>query len=101
MRDFVGQILGRPNLVLVNDNQPCLANFNSSPYKPENRHLDTKFHSIQEEIQHGSASMMYELTNSVLADELIKTLDRIKHAHFGDIDWLGEFKGSKSGGWNS
>lgn len=57
MRDIVAELLGKSDLILVNDNQACLANQNGSHYKPKKRHLDTKFHWIQEEIRHGSASM--------------------------------------------
>lgn len=46
LRNIVGEITGQPDLVLVNDNQACLTNLYDSLYKPENRHLGTKFHLI-------------------------------------------------------
>lgn len=53
MEDIIREILGRPDserldLILDNDNQAFLANLDESLYRPGNRHLETKFHLIQE-----------------------------------------------------
>lgn len=99
LRDIIGDIMGQPDskqteLVLDNDNQGCLVNLDSSPYKHENRYLRTKFHWIREEIRNGSASMWYELTNSMPAERLTKALDHIKHLHFCKMIGLEGSEGS-------
>lgn len=87
MRDIIREILGQPNserpdLVLIINNQVCLANIEESLNKPRKNHLWTKFHWIREGVQNGSASMRYELTRSMLAVPLTKALDRITHLRF-------------------
>lgn len=71
-----------PNQLLVNDNQVGLANVKESLYKPENRNLGKRFHWIRKEIWNESVSNRYEYTNSMLADELHKSLDRMKYNRF-------------------
>lgn len=82
MRDIAGEFLGRSDLKLVNDNQVCLANLDDIHCKPRNRHLGNKFHSIREEIWHGSVSIRYNPKNLIPADSLTNTFDLVKYLHF-------------------
>lgn len=71
MQEIVGEILGRPDVTLVNNNQVCIVKMNDLPYTPWNRDFGTKFKSIRKEIRYEYASMKYEPTKWMLADRLI------------------------------
>ena len=64
---------------IFNDNQSAVTNANTQDIKERSKHIEVRYHFVKQAVNDGIISVKYVSTQEMLADILIKPLDKVKH----------------------
>jgi hypothetical protein len=80
LQRMIGDLLGGTGAAatLLIDNQSAIQLCKNPVYHDRTKHIDTRFHYIQECVQNGKINVEYIPTGEQLADIMTKALPRIK-----------------------
>ena len=68
--------------VIYCENQSCIQLFENLVFHDRSKHIEIRYHFIQDYVQRGAVSLQYISTNEQVADILTKSLRRGKCIHF-------------------
>ena len=72
----------RENTIIYDDSQAAVAMTQNPEYHGRAKHIDIKYHYIQEQVEKNVVTLKYCPTNNMVADVLTKGLAREKHEKF-------------------
>jgi len=71
-----------PNIKLYNDNQAYIASLTNGKFRASMKHVGVRYFWLKEIIETGEAEIGYLRTDKMVADGLMKALDKTKHELF-------------------
>ena len=80
LSDF-GCALGEATKI-YEDNQGCISLVKNPVFHSRTKHIDIEFDFLREKVEKGVIELEYMPTDEMVADDLTKSLGRIKHANF-------------------